>query len=236
VNRAQLVLDLPLPQSWDEADFFVTPGNEQALRLILSWPDWHSPAAIVFGPPQCGKTYLAKIWQTRSKAAFVEAPALAAHVWGAPYDPLIVEDIGAAPFDETALFHHLNLAREHGSSILLTSETAPGRWNLSLPDLRSRIRSYPAIEICQPGEEHLAALLVKHFAGRQIEVTPEVVSYLVARMERSMAAAGQLAAAMDRLALSEHRKITRAFAARVFKQLGAREEDGDDDGESEGLI
>lgn len=236
MKEAQLVLNLPLPQSWDEADFFVTPGNEQALRLMLSWPDWQSPAAIVFGPPQCGKTYLAKIWQHRSKAAFVEAPMLAAHVWTAPYDPLVVEDVGAAPFDETALFHHLNLAREHGSWVLLTAETAPGRWNLSLPDLRSRIRSYPAIEIYQPGEEHLAALLVKHFAGRQIEVTPGVVAYLVARMERSMAAAERLVAAIDRLALAEHRKITRVFAAKVLKELGAAQEDGGDDAESEGYI
>lgn len=233
MKAAQLVLDLPLPRSWDEADFFVTPANEQALRLILSWPAWQSPAVIVFGPRQSGKTYLAKIWQNRSNASFLEAPKLAAHVWTEPYEPLIVEDIGAAPFDETALFHHLNLAREHGSSILLTSEAAPGQWSLSLPDLRSRIRSYPAVEIHQPGEEHLAALLVKHFSDRQIEVTPEVVTYLVARMERSMAAAESLAGAIDRLALSQHRKITRAFAAKVFKELGVSEEDCADDDASE---
>jgi len=236
VKEAQLVLDLPLPRCWDEADFFVTPGNEQALRLMASWPDWQSPAVIVFGPPQCGKTYLAKIWQNRSNASFVEAPRLAAHVWSEPYGPLIVEDIGAEPFDETALFHHLNLAREHGSSILLTSETAPGLWNLALPDLRSRVRSYPAVEIRQPGGEHLAALLVKHFADRQIEVAPDVISYLVARMERSMPAVERLVSAIDKLALSERRKVTRAFVAKVFKELFAGKEDGADDDESEGDI
>lgn len=233
MNGSQLVLDLPHRQSWDEADFFVTSVNAQALRLIGQWPDWQSPAVIVFGPPQSGKTYLAKIWQNRSKASFVETSELTAHVWTEPFAPVAVEDIDAAAFDEIALFHHLNLAREHGSSILLTAQTPPGQWNLSLPDLRSRIRSYPAVEIQQPGEEHLAALLVKHFADRQIEVAPDVVSYLIARMERTMASAQRLTAHIDKLALSEHRKITRAFAAKVFRELNATESCGSNNDESE---
>ncbi len=225
MKGAQLVFDLPHVPSWDEADFLITSRNEHALALITQWPEWQSPAAIVFGPPQSGKTHLAKIWQNRSKALFIEAPALASHLWSEPFVPLIVEDVDSATFDETALFHHLNLAREHGSSILFTAQTAPGQWNLALPDLRSRIRSYPVMEIQQPDEEHLAALLVKHFSDRQIEVAPDVISYLIARMERSMAAAQQVTAHIDKLALAEHRKITRAFAAKVFKEFSS-EEDG----------
>ena len=226
MKGSQLVFDLPHVPSWDEADFLITSRNERALALITQWPNWQSPAAIVFGPPQSGKTYLAKIWQNRSKALFIEAAALASHHWSEPFAPLIVEDIDSATFDETALFHHLNLAREHGSSILFTAQPAPGQWNLTLPDLRSRIRSYPAMEIQQPDEEHLAALLVKHFSDRQIEVAPDVISYLIARMERSMAAAQQVTAHIDRLALAERRKITRAFAAKVFKELSAEEGGG----------
>ena len=69
---SQLVFDLPQRQSWDEADFFVTSRNEHALRLVTAWPDWHAPAAVIFGPPQSGKTYLANIWRNRSNAHFIE--------------------------------------------------------------------------------------------------------------------------------------------------------------------
>ena len=221
MKPAQLVLDLPQHESWDEADFFVTSRNERAFRLVAAWPEWGAPAAIVYGPPRSGKTYLAKIWQSRSGARLLGLSELADHIWSAPFTPLIVEDIGSASFSETALFHHLNLAREHGSTILLTAETPPGQWTVALPDLRSRIRSYPAEGIEPPDDEHLATLLLKHFAGRQIEVAPEVISYLAARMERSTEAAQKLTAHLDRLALSEHRKITRAFAAKVLKELNA---------------
>ncbi len=233
MKGAQLVFDLPYVPSWDEADFFITPQNKHALGLVTQWPDWHAPAAVVFGPPQSGKTFLAKIWQNRSKALFVEPAALASHVWAEPFVPLALENIDTAAFDETALFHHLNLAREHGSSILLTAQAAPGQWNFTLPDLRSRIRSYPAMEILPPDEEHLAAILVKHFCDRQIEVAPDVISYLIARMERSMAAAQQVTAHIDRLALAERRKITRAFAAKVFKTLDLDENGGSNNNDKE---
>ena len=235
MKASQLVLDFPLPQSWDEADFFITSRNERALGLVTVWPDWHAPAAVIFGPPRSGKTYLANIWRNRASAEFVEAPGLAAHSWTPPFTPLIVEDIDSSPFCETALFHHLNLAREHGSSILFTAQTPPGQWELTLPDLRSRIRSYPAAEIQPPDEEHLAGLLLKHFSDRQIEIAPDVIAYLVARIERSMAAAQAAALHIDKLALSEHRKVTRAFAAKVLKELHAASdgEEGDETSEQD---
>ncbi len=231
---AQLTFDLPHRPSFDEADFFITSRNEHALKLVTAWPEWHAPAAVIFGPPQSGKTYLANIWRNRSKGEFIEPPNLAAHMWAAPYAPLIVEDVDSLAFCETALFHHLNLAREHGSFILLTADAPPGQWRISLPDLRSRIRSYPAAEIHPPDQEHLAGVLLKHFSDRQIEVAPDVISYLVARIERSMAAAQMVAERLDKLALAEQKKITRAFVAKVLKDLNLGGEDGDCDGASDG--
>jgi chromosomal replication initiation ATPase DnaA len=231
---SQLAFDLPHRQSWDEADFFITSRNEHALRLVTAWPDWHAPAAVIFGPPQSGKTYLANIWRNRSSGEFIEPSKLARHMWAAPYAPLIIEDVDTAAFCETALFHHLNLAREHGSFILLTAQTPPGQWEISLPDLRSRIRSYPAAEIQPPDEEHLAGVLLKHFSDRQIEVAPDVISYLVARIERSMAAAQMVAEQLDKLALAEQKKVTRAFAAKVLKDLNAAGEDGEGGDQVEG--
>ncbi len=231
MTPSQLALDLPHRESWDEADFFITSRNEHALRLVTAWPDWHAPAAVIYGPPLSGKTYLANIWRNRSNAEFIEPGRVAEHLWSAPYAPLIIEDVDSAAFCETALFHHLNLAREHSSFILLTAGTPPGQWEITLPDLRSRIRSYPAAEIQPPDEEHLAGLLLKHFSDRQIEVAPDVISYLVARIERSMAAAQTVAERLDRLALAEHKKVTRAFAAKVLKELNAGI---DGDGEAAG--
>jgi chromosomal replication initiation ATPase DnaA len=62
-------------------------------------------------------------------------------------------------------------------------------------------------------------VLVKLFFDRQLSVEPAVIEYLNLRMERSMAAASRLVAAIDRLALAMHRKVTRPLAAEALASL-----------------
>ena len=59
-------------------------------------------------------------------------------------------------------------------------------------------------------------MLVKHFADRQLRVAPEVIAYLVPRMERSFAAAAALAERLDRLALREGGAVTVPLARRAI--------------------
>ena len=57
------------------------------------------------------------------------------------------------------------------------------------------------------------------FADRQVEVEPHVVSYLARRIERSVATAIDVVDRLDRAALEEKSRITRALAARVVSAL-----------------
>jgi chromosomal replication initiation ATPase DnaA len=219
----QLVFDLNPTPRLEATDFFVAACNEQAARFVGAWPNWDSHAAVIFGPPCSGKTHLASIWRERSGASLAEASEIGdADATGS----LVVEDADRGGFDETALFHRLNLAGEHGCFVLLTAREPPGQWPVRLPDLRSRIRSFPAIEIMPPDEELLATVLLKHFSDRQLTITPDIIPFLLSRMERSMAAARALAAHLDKLALSERRKVTRAFAAKAMKQLQTEQDIG----------
>jgi chromosomal replication initiation ATPase DnaA len=51
-----------------------------------------------------------------------------------------------------------------------------------------------------------------------------VIEYLSVRMERSMEAASRVVAAVDRLALAKHRKVTRPLAAEALATLGENRE------------
>ena len=79
-----------------------------------------------------------------------------------------------------------------------------------------------------PEEDLVAAVLVKHFNDRQVKVAPEVITYLLPRMERSLSSAARLAEKLDRAALSEGRAITVPYVRRVLKDLAdeATAEDG----------
>jgi chromosomal replication initiation ATPase DnaA len=49
-----------------------------------------------------------------------------------------------------------------------------------------------------------------------VQIEPEVITFLVCHMERSFAAAGVLAAALDLAALSRHGPITIPLAKRIL--------------------
>ena len=90
---------------------------------------------------------------------------------------------------------------------------------VELKDLQSRLRLAHLVELSEPDDELLSAIIVKLFADRQLEVSAQTVSYLVARMERSMEAAGRLVSWLDREALARGRKINRSLAAEALAAM-----------------
>ena len=77
-----------------------------------------------------------------------------------------------------------------------------------------------AVEIGRPDDTLMAALLVKLFADRQLKVDESVVVFMVARMERSFAAARSLVAAVDATALAEKRNITVPLVRKILADRG----------------
>jgi chromosomal replication initiation ATPase DnaA len=223
----QFVLGLPVQQALDAENFMGTTCNAEALRLIEAWPEWPGRACVIAGPPGCGKSHLVEIWRRRSGARVHPASEVAnlrIFDGDSPPGPLAIEDVDIHPLDETAFFHLLNNSREHGFDLLLTARTPPGEWKISLPDLRSRFRSLTLVTIGTPDDDLLRALFVKHFADRQLTVQPEVIDYLVTRMERSAAGVRTIVAALDSLALAQGRRITRPLARDLLRaQSGAPE-------------
>jgi chromosomal replication initiation ATPase DnaA len=215
-ETSQLILDLAQRPALGAEDFLISQSNRAASEIVDRWPDWPHWSVVVVAPPGAGKTHLGNVWRLRSGASAFVANALSerdvAHVRGS----LLVEDLHAGIGDERALFHLLNLVREHKLSILLTSRLAPGDLDVALPDLRSRLRALPVVAISPPDEVLLKAVLVKHFVDRQLAVEPHVINHIALHMEQSMEAAAAIVAEIDKRALASHRKVTRALASEAL--------------------
>jgi chromosomal replication initiation ATPase DnaA len=226
----QLVLELPHRQALGRDDFLVTGSNTAAVALIDHWPDWPAHAAMIVGPPGSGKSHLVEVWRQRSKAARVQAADIKAET--APETlhsgAAAIED-AAPPLDERGLFHLLNLARQQGSSVLLTAKTRPEHWKIALPDLVSRLNAIPVLEILPPDDALLRGVLVKLFFDRQIAAAESTISFMLARMPRSLGAARLLVAEIDRRALEERAEVTRPFVAKVMSDFSAPGLFGDED-------
>ncbi|HJS33326.1 MAG TPA: DnaA/Hda family protein [Alphaproteobacteria bacterium] len=222
MTARQLPLALPHRPALGREDFLVADCNQAAVAWLDLWPDWPGPGLAIHGPAGCGKTHLAEVWRARSGASRFVFRDLADAALGevAIANAVVVEDIDGFAGDaagERALLHLYNRCTERGASLLLTLETPPIKLGIVLADLRSRILALPAIAVGAPDEALVEAVLVKQFADRQLRVPPDVITYIVPRLERSFAAASRLVDALDRAALSERRNITIALAREVMR-------------------
>ena len=226
----QLVFDLGHRAALGRDDFLVAENNAEAVAWIDRWPDWPSAALVIHGPRGCGKTHLAHVFESASGAVVAHLPTIDPIGPAAPARAaraVIVEDAddwngGDVAGREETLLHLYNVLAETGRHLLLTARKPPARWRIGLADLRSRLIAAPAVAVTPPAEALIAAVLVKMFADRQLRVGREVIPYLLDRIERSFAAAGEVVAAIDSAALIRRRNITVPLVREVLEGLGPR--------------
>lgn len=215
----QLVLALDHSISFAREDFLPGPSNATALTLIERWPDWPDRIIALMGPEGSGKSHLAAIWAEAVGARILSAKLLsttnipAALATGA----LVIEDLDVATLDERALFHLINLAREEDAYVLLTARQLVSGLPATIRDLASRLRALPAVTLTPPDDAMLRSLLVKLAADRQLALDEPLVNYLVNHIERSFAAAHVAVQKLDDEAMRQHRPVTRALAAELFR-------------------
>lgn len=215
----QLAFPLPRRASMSRGDFFVSTANAAAVGLIDAPQTWPNGRLVLAGPQGSGKSHLANVWHAASGAPIVAAhslddqdiPALGA------LPELIIEDIDQLTDPgETQAFHLLNLMMAAGGRLLMTARTAPSALDIRLRDLASRVQASGVAVLEDPDDALLAQLILKLFADRQISPEPALIPWLLARLERSFAAAEQAVDLLDKSALERRQNVTRALARDVL--------------------
>ncbi len=217
----QLTLDLPVEPRYGREDFLVSPSNAHAWSTFESWPNWPDRVLLLLGPTGAGKSHLSAIWAAKTGARVLTATALPmADLPALARAPaILLEGADCTKRAEYEMFHLLNLVREAGTFLVVTARQWPDSWGLATRDLLSRLRLAPAVEMGEPDDALVRAVLVKLFVDRQLVVDTSVVEYLALRIERSLDAARAIVEALDREALAQSRPITRPIAADVLRRL-----------------
>lgn len=221
----QLVFDLPVRQALGRRDYLVADCNSDAVAWLDRWPDWPQFGLVLSGPAASGKTHLASVWDAQSGAAWLDGHEIDRLAANASADPaaVILDDLDdlldARPDRQETVFHLFNRMRASGGALLATAKTPPARWGLGLRDLSSRLNSLPSVSIGAPDDPLLAALIVKRFGDRQVQVSPEVVDFMLLRIDRSFRGVDRVVAAIDQEALAAARPITVPLARRALDQL-----------------
>ncbi len=217
----QLTLDWPHDPSYAREDFLEAPGNAEALRAILSWPNWAGRMLMLVGPERLGQEPSRRDLGAQARRRASSPPRRCrARRWSnsPPPNALLIEDadrIGAArgravpPLEPDA--------RKRRALAPHRARASPTRWGLKTADLLSRLRLAPIVSLGAPDLDLTQAVLFKLFSDRQLAVDPSVVSYVALRIERSLDAARAIVAALDREALARGKRVTRAMAAEFLR-------------------
>ncbi len=194
-----------------EHDYIVSLCNLEAYKAVQGEVVWPNNQLLIIGDESSGKTHLAKIWQEKVGATFLnDGDDFANYINKS--SAFILEDIETVKSEEY-LFHLINFVRNNSFSLLLTAKYLP---DFLLADLKSRITAMHKILIKQPDDEMLKILLLKQFSDRQLRINNEVIEYILTRTERSFEFVAKLVNLIDQMSLSEKKGITVPMVKKVM--------------------
>ncbi len=184
---SQIALPLGWPADPRDGEFLVTPSNARAVHTLDHWATWPVRAALLVGPRKSGRSLLARIFAAKSGGT-------------------IIDDADARLEEE--LFHAWNAAQADRRPLLMIADAAPPTWEIALPDLRSRIAATPLAEIGPPDDALMKALFERKFAARGLDARPDLIDWLVTRIERSHVAVIRTVDALDQEVMERRKRLS----------------------------
>jgi hypothetical protein len=200
---SQIALPLDWPEGSEERDFIVTPANEAIVRHFQHWSLWPVMATMLTGPRKSGRSLLGRIVAVRAGGELIDPG----------------EDA-----DEEAIFHAWNRAQGKRRPLIIVVDAPPPAWTIKLPDLKSRMMATPVITMPEPDEDLAAGLIEKLCHLRGLPASPELIRYLVPRIERSFLGIHRTVDALDELALQRRQALTVPLARMALMSLGVIDE------------
>ena len=191
----QIALPFHWPVADGDEDFLISEANRSAFEHFKSWSTWPVMATLLTGPRKSGRSLLGRIFVRKTGGRLFD---------------------NAEDHEEEDIFHAWNDAQARRKPLLIVADTAPPRWEVKLPDLRSRLAATPHISIGPPDDALLGSLILKLLGDRGIAALPEIAEFLVPRIERSYVGVLKVVDALDRAVLSHHKRLTVPVAKRAL--------------------
>ncbi len=195
----QIALPLDWPQAQDDSRFILSEANREAFDHFRHWSLWPVKATMLTGPRRSGRSLLAR--------------AFAARVKGRLFD-------NAEQHDEEELFHAWNAAQDSGHPLVMIVDEVPPAWDVTLPDLRTRLAVTPIARIHQPDDVLFRKIVRLLFADRGLHIPDDALKFVSERVERSYLMAERVVEAIDRFAIAERARLTLPTIRRALGESG----------------
>ena len=182
----QTLLKFELEQNFTYDDFFVSKCNYFAFSLIESWPKWEKNILNIYGEKFCGKSHLSEIFKRKNKAIIIKNEEINNNFFNKIryYENIILDNLEFLS-DEKTLYSIFNFVEQYNKYLIINSIDSINSIEFKLPDLKSRLKNCIFAKIDKPDDDMIFALVLKHFADRQIKIEKKIIEYITKRIERS---------------------------------------------------
>lgn len=196
---AQFALPLEWPADPRDDEFLVTQSNERAIQQLEHWSTWPVAAVVVTGPRKSGRSLLARIFAAKAGGQLID---------------------DAEQQKEADIFHAWNRAQETRKPVVIVAYAAPPEWAIRLPDLRSRLVASPTLRLGEPDEALMRALFERQFYRRGLDARPDLIEWLVRRIERTHVALLRAVDVLDEAVLGSRKRLSIALARATLAEAG----------------
>ncbi len=204
----QLLLDFNFKQSFNEYDYYVSKSNFFAFNLIDKWPKWEKKILNVYGEKFSGKTHLANIFKSKSKALFIKENEINDELFKKIklFESIIIDGFSNT-VSENLTYSFFNLIDQDNKYLLINSEIPINEFDFKLPDLSSRSKNLLTARIENPDDELIFAIILKNFSDRQIKMEKKIIEFIVNRIDRSYRKIYEFIYKIDELSLKKKKPI-----------------------------
>ena len=204
----QTIIEFNHDKNFKDEDFYLSKSNKHVFEYLKKWPNWEKNFINIIGEKLSGKTHLINIFLKKNKGIKFDVKNLKNDDLQKinVYENIILENI-TSDVNEKLLYSLLNIIEQNNKYIIITSESPIVYINFKLKDLKSRTKNFLLLNIDQPDDELLFAIIIKNLSDRQIKLDKKLIQYIVKRIERSYSKIHDFIYKIDKLSLKKKKSI-----------------------------
>ena len=204
----QTIIKFDHDRNFKNDDFFLSKSNKHVFDFLDKWPKWEKNFINITGERFSGKTHLINIFLKKNKGIKIDASRLKnTHLREIKiYENIIIENL-TSNIDEKLLYSLLNSIDQDNKYIIVTSSVPIVYLNFKLKDLKSRTKNFILLNLEQPDDELIFAIMIKNLSDRQITLDKKLIQYIIKRIERSYSKIYDFIYKIDQLSLKKKKSI-----------------------------
>ncbi len=186
---------------FNEYNFFVNKTNNYAFKRLINN---NSQLSFLYGPKKSGKSYLSQIWLLKNNSIEFKKnfKILLENKRNVLIDNLLT-------FDQEKIFHIVDYCILNNLKLLITSNIKINEIKFQFKDLSSRLKTFTNLEIYNPDDEMLLAVLTKQLIDKQFIInSSDIFEYILRRVDRSYKGINEIVNKLDILSLEKKRQLT----------------------------